>query len=151
MKYTPKLHIWNIKNSVFTYEICTHVFIHDIKFYFHPWNMHWWFIHEIQKILFSNVKYAPMFSHINMENSIFIHDTYTHVFIHKILKIPFSSMKYSPIFLYMKSHAYFGIRNTENSIFIHEICTHFSYMKYRKFNFHSLNFHLCVHTGYIVV
>ena len=60
----PKLHIWNIKNSVFIYEICTHVFIHDIKFYFHPWNMYWWFIHEIQKILFSNVKYAPMFSHM---------------------------------------------------------------------------------------
>ena len=86
-----------------------------------------------------------------MENSIFIHDTYTHVFVHKILKIPFSSMKYAPILLYMKSHAYFGIRNTENSIFIHEICTHFSYMKYRKLNFHSLNFHLCVHIGYIVV
>ena len=56
-------------------------------------------------------------------------------------------MKYVPIFLYMKIYAYF---HTIKNIFL-DMKYAFSYMKYRKLYFHSLNLHSCVHIGYIVV
>ena len=130
-----RFHTCNTENSMFIYEIYICVFIYEIlkihfhpwnmhscfhiwhrKFYFHPWNMYPWFIYEIQKILFSYMKYTPMFSYIKcwkfhfdpqnmhlcfhiwiIENYIFIHKICTHFFIYEILKIQF---------------------------FIYEICTH---------------------------
>ena len=99
-------HIWNIENSIFTCEICTYIFYMKYrKLNFHTEIHTHIFLCEIQKFLFSYMKYTPIYSYI----------------------------KYRKFFHIWNMHLYVHIWNTENSTFIYEISTYMFIHKIQKY------------------